>query len=113
MPSKSAGRGDLPFERIGEDSPSVEGYFFSDIPQKPCPKGVSAGGVMSRRRFRPGSCPRRRTGRVFDLLYSGQLADADVEDLLGVLSGPLVAVLFQADEDIGYLNWAVVALEFL
>jgi hypothetical protein len=57
MPSKRAGRGDLPFERIGEDSPSVEGYFFSDISQKPCPKGVSAGGATLSGTISPKELP--------------------------------------------------------
>lgn len=62
MLSKRAGRGDLPFARFVKDNPSVGGYFFSDMPQKLCPKGVSAGG--GRHRFGGDSAQRGTFGSV-------------------------------------------------
>ncbi len=48
-----------------------------------------------------------------DLADSGQLANADVEGLLGILGSPLIAVLFEADQDLIDLHRAIVALEHL
>jgi len=55
--TKKAGRCDLPFERIGEDSPSVGAYIFPGMFQKPWPKGVSAGGVTVSGAIRPRELP--------------------------------------------------------
>jgi len=47
------------------------------------------------------------------LLHAGQLADANIEGLLGVLGGPDVVVLLKTDQDLGNLHRAVVPLEDL